>query len=181
MNPTRDGGAVDASVVALLERRAARLRQQPEDEDRDDSFWVAEVSIGGASYAVPLAELLGVLPVRLVVTVPRAPPQVLGIVRFRGEMVTALSLAWLVGAAGLKRDPSVVVVIGLASGRKVAVDCEGVPKAMALPASIGRRAASFEPDGTNPILELPVGTATLRLVGVGALLEQRFGPSWGRT
>ena len=164
-------------IRELLERRAARLRERPRDAREEDAFWVAELSVGGAAYALPLADLLGVVPVRFVVPVPLAAPHVLGVVRFRGEMVTALSLAWLLGAPGWRRDPSVLLVVSPAAGRKVAIDCEEVPKPMALPMSARTvHAATLEAAGGPATIDLTTGDLrTVRLVRLERLLERDLG------
>jgi purine-binding chemotaxis protein CheW len=172
--PTEPAKSDDERVRELLERRAARLRPRPSDTQEEEPFWIVELTVGGASYALPLGDLLGVLPVRLVVPVPLAAPQVLGVVRFRGEMVTALSLTWLLGAPGWRRDPSVLLVVATGSGRRVAIDCEEVPKPVPLPMSAQTaRSMELEAEGGPPTVAwTAVDGRTLQFVRLGALLER---------
>jgi chemotaxis signal transduction protein len=171
VTPTVGPSSEEERVRELLERRATRLRERPRDADEEESFWIAELTLGDAVYALPLADLLGVVPVRLVVPVPLAAPHVLGVVRFRGEMVTALSLAWLLGAPGWRRDPSVLVVVALGD-RKLAIDCEEVPKPVALPASAwtSREMELAKPGGPATI-DLTTGDLrTVRIIRLDRLL-----------
>ena len=180
MTTTPAEGLVGDGARALLELRAARLREVRDAGDDDESSWVAELSVGGMSYALALGDLFGVVPLRAVVSVPLAPSQVLGIVRFRGELVTAYSLAWLLEAQGWTRDPNVLVVAGLRSGRKVAFDCEEVPQAMALRSGSDAARALAERDRADAVVEVQGGARPLRLVRLERLLEQRLGSAWSR-
>ncbi len=174
MPPVEPATSDDERVRELLERRAARLRPRPNDAREEEPFWIAELTLAGTSYALPLSDLLGVVPVRLVVPVPLAAPHVLGVVRFRGEMVTALSLTWLLGAPGWRRDPSVLLVVAPGSGRRVAIDCEEVPKAVPLPASAWTaHSVEFEAEGGPVTASWTQGNGrTLQFVRLGALLER---------
>lgn len=181
MTPAAGGGSEQERIRELLERRAARLRERPHDTEDEESFWIAELTLGSATYALPLAELLGVVPVRLVVPVPLAAPHVLGVVRFRGEMVTALSLTWLLGAPGWRRDPSVLIVVALGPDRRLAFDCEEVPKPVALPESVwmARKADLASPEGPATLDLTTADLRTVRLMRIDRLLDRRAAAATG--
>jgi chemotaxis signal transduction protein len=125
----------EPNVLALLERRAERARKQrPElvDEARG-LLWVAQFPVGDETYAFPLACLRAALPLRMVTPVPLAPPYVIGVLRHEATLITALSLVSVLGVRGWHVDPAVLLVVELAPGRLVAVDCESVPRAVGLP------------------------------------------------
>jgi chemotaxis signal transduction protein len=117
----------------LLSLRAARLAQPRAvagdgDENR---LTVAQFSVGDAIYAVPLTDLCAALALRDVTPVPLAPAHVIGVLRWEGRVITAVSLAALLGIRGWRRDPTVLLIV--ACGRKlVAVDSEVIPRLGAL-------------------------------------------------
>ena len=156
-----------ADVVDLLLRRAERLREKAAAAEEEAVLWVAEVTSGTDSFAFPLSKLRAVIPLRFVTPVPHAPVEVVGIVRYEGEVLTVYSLPALMRGGGWRSDPQVLLVVELARGQRVAVDCERIPKPVSLPA---RLAAEGEGEPVTPVT-----TADLRqlsLVDLGALLER---------
>jgi purine-binding chemotaxis protein CheW len=121
------------AVQAVLARRAARLRERPPARGDDAVAWIAEFPIGDKQYALPLEVLRATLPLRMVTPVPLAPPYVIGVVRFQGQILTAISLSSLLGIRGWRHDPPVLVVVDTGFGHLTAIDCEEVPKAISLP------------------------------------------------
>ena len=117
----------------LLERRAARVREKPPAPEDESLLWVAEFPVGEDTYAIPLDLLRAAVPLRMVTPVPLSPPHVIGILRFQGQIVTALSLASLLGGRGWREDPAVLLVVDPGFGRLVAVDCERIPKPVGFP------------------------------------------------
>src|SRR5262249_42557515 len=118
-----------------LDMRAQRLRALPAAQEAEAPSWAAEFPIGQETWALPLESLRGCLPLRLVTPLPLAPPHVLGVVRFQGEIVTAFSMAMLLGARGWGSDPFVLVVVKLPGDQTVALDCEQIPVQVAAPRS----------------------------------------------
>jgi chemotaxis signal transduction protein len=117
----------------LLRRRAARLAQPRPTAggEDDDLLTVAQFSVGDALYALPLTDLWAALALRDVTPVPLAPAHVIGVLRWQGRVVTALSLASLLGIRGWHRDPAVLLIV--TSGRGlVALDSEAIPRLAAL-------------------------------------------------
>lgn len=167
-------GEVSRDVADILRRRAERLRAErvaPDGEDEQAVVWLAEFSVGDEQYAIPLAVLRAAIPLRLVTPVPLASPHVLGICRFEGQLVAALSLASLLGGRTWGIDPKTLLVLDPAgNGRLTAVDCEQVPKPTSIPLRAMEEARAR---GSNRIIA-PATTADLRLVNVidiGRLLE----------
>src|SRR5438132_3865919 len=91
-----DPASLPAEIRDLLARRAERMRVAPEaDAGEEELLWVGQFPIGVEQHAIPLASLRAALPLRLVTPVPLAPPPVIGVLRYQGRIVTALSLASL--------------------------------------------------------------------------------------
>jgi purine-binding chemotaxis protein CheW len=112
-----------------LRRRAARLaRPRPVASDEaEDRMSVAQFSLGDALYAVPLHDLRAALALRDVTPVPLAPAHVIGVLRWEGKVITAVSLASLLGVRGWQRDPAVLLIVAC-ERRLVAVDSEMIPR-----------------------------------------------------
>lgn len=159
--------------LAVLERRAERLRQAPTRDEADEQvLWVAEVQVGVDRYAVPLASLRAAVPLQSVTPVPLSQPDVLGILRFQGQIVCAYSLAALLGTSGWQQDPAVLVVVE-AGGELVAFDCEQVPKPVPLPLARVEEARA-RGDGASLLVATRGGEA-VRLVDLARVLEARRG------
>jgi purine-binding chemotaxis protein CheW len=118
---------------AILERRAERLRAPMTAPDDAALLSFARFSLGDDEFAIPVAQLRAAIPLRGVAHVPLAPPEVLGVVRFEGQVITAYSLASLLGGYGWTSDPSTLLVVEWGRGRLAALDCHGVPQTIALP------------------------------------------------
>jgi chemotaxis signal transduction protein len=160
----------------LLRRRAERLRQAPSASEGEAVLPVAEFRVGGDSYALPLADLRAVLPLRLVTPVPLARGALLGILRFQGRIIRALSLASLMGARGWKSDPRVLLVV-TAGAELVALDCEETPRPAALPLAAFERAKL---QAAGPVLEVSTADGReLHVIQVEALLRRREGRDGG--
>ncbi len=132
----------DEQTRETLAHRAARLRTTPPSAREDPVAWVAEFPVGDRRYAIPLASLRAAVPLRRVTAVPLARPHVIGILRFHGQLITAMSLASLLGIQGWAQDPAVLLVVDAGHGRQAALDCEDIPRAvgLALPAVEDARA-----------------------------------------
>jgi purine-binding chemotaxis protein CheW len=147
----RTGYEAVADVTSLLEHRAQRLRQSAKTETEAAILWVAEFAVGDERFAVPLASLRAAIPLRMVTPVPLSPPEVIGVVRFQGEVLTAFSLASLLGVRGWREDPAVLIVVERGGGRRLALDCEQIPKPTALPLGAVEAARSAS---TGPYTEV---------------------------
>ena len=166
-NATQEELAPELS--ALLRRRAERARERLPAEDADDLvLWVAEFRLGEDAWAIPLDVLRAAVPLRLVTPVPLSPPHVVGILRFQGQIVTALSLSSLLGGRGFRQDPAVLLVVDAGHGRLVALDCEQIPKPVSLPALLVDEARSR---GKGPVIEVTLpGLRQINLLNLGRLI-----------
>jgi purine-binding chemotaxis protein CheW len=118
----------------VLKARRERLRAAVSAEEEALS-WLAEFTLGGEPHAFELDRLRAAVPLRAVTPVPLAPPHVIGVLRFEGRPIAALSLGTLLGAErGWAQDPSTLLVLDVGRGRLVAVDCEEVPRPTGVPA-----------------------------------------------
>lgn len=156
----------------LLQRRAERIRRKPEaEEDEESVLWVAEFPVGEENYAIPLDVLRAAVPLKMVTPVPLSPPHVIGILRFQGQIVTALSLASLLGGRGWREDPAVLLVVDPGFGRLVALDCERIPKPVGLPHAQVEEARAR---ASGPVLELTLpGMKQVNLLDLRRLMDRR--------
>ena len=167
---------LDPRTRALLERRAERLRALPETPKDDTLAWVAEFVVGEDHYALPLTALRAVVPLRRVTPVPLAKPHVIGILRFQGRIVTAVSLASLLGVKGWSQDPAVLLVVDPGWGPLTALDCEQIPK----PTTISARALeAARQTTTGAIVEVGGGEDMIHYIELGRLLDRRTGARGG--
>jgi purine-binding chemotaxis protein CheW len=154
----QDEGRIAEEILA---RRAERARAGASAEGAEATLAVAEFGLGSRRYAIPLASLRAVVPLRLVTPVPRSPGHVIGIFRFQGQFVTAVSLMTLLGVKGWRQDCAVLLVLEREDGHRVAVDCEHVPRIDALPQ---RAVDQARARGAGAVHE--VTTAALETVGL---------------
>jgi chemotaxis signal transduction protein len=163
---------VTEQQLELLERRAARLREKPPSESEEAVLWAAEFPIGEESYALPLEALRAAVPLKMVTPVPLSPAHVIGILRFQGQILTAMSLASLLGGRGWREDPAVLLVVdpGM-GGRLFALDCERIPKPIPLPISAVEEART-RAKGAFADVTLP-GLRQVNLIDLRRLMDQR--------
>ena len=114
----------EGELRALLQARAQKLaaRREADAEAEGTLAWLAELRVGDTRYALPLEQLAAAIPLRQVTPVPLARPEVVGILRHQGQVITAYSLAALLGARGWRQDPEVLLVLKLNDGRRVAFE-----------------------------------------------------------
>ena len=167
----REQAAFAANLNKLLERRAQRVREKPKESGEEDLLWVAEFPVGEESYAIPLEALRAAVPLKMVTAVPLSPPHVIGILRFQGQIITALSLASLLGGRGWREDPAVLLVVDPGFGRLVALDCERIPKPVGLPHKLVEDARSRN-SGAVAELTLP-GMKQVSLIELQRLMDRR--------
>ncbi len=155
----------------LLERRAQRVRDRPQSAEEESVLWVAEFPVGEDSYAIPLDMLRAAVPLRMVTPVPLSPPHVIGILRFQGQILSALSLASILGGRGWREDPAVLLVVDPGFGRLVALDCERIPKPGGIPHALVEEARA-RTDGAVIELTLP-GLRQVHLLDLRRLMDRR--------
>ena len=161
--------------LELLKRRADRVRQRKAAPDDESLLMVAEFPVGEEIYALPLDRLRAAVPLKMVTPVPLSPPHVIGILRFQGQIITALSLLSLLGGRGWREDPAVLLVVdpGLPGmgGRLVALDCERIPKPSGYPHAL---VAEARARSTGPVAEITLPFLhQVSLLDLGRLMERR--------
>ena len=125
----------DQEVRTLLDERATRLRGRADTSTDESVLMVAEFPLGEERYAIPLDALRAALPLRLVTPVPLSQPHVIGVLRYQGQVLAALSLAALLGGHGWRQDPAVLLVVERGDGELCALDCEAIPRPLSLPSA----------------------------------------------
>ena len=118
--------------------------------------------VGGEVYAVALAALRSVVGDPQVLAIPTAPPDILGALNLRGEIVAVLDTARVLGIGTLGSVGFAAVVdhpYGL-----VALAAEGRPET----AILGDQVAAGDLPGT--VGSFAVGTTVVTLVDTGVLL-----------
>lgn len=137
MNETRSSASEQAApeqaVRELLRKRADRLKAPPTEVAEEANLMVGEFPVAGERYALPLESLRAAVPLKGVTPVPLSPPHVVGILRFQGQVISALSLSSLLGVHGWREDPAILLIVSGWGDDLYALDCEQVPKASALP------------------------------------------------
>lgn len=167
----RESNGFAPELNELLVRRADRARQKPAAADEDKVLWVAEFPVGEDTYAISLDVLRAAVPLKMVTAVPLSPPHVIGILRFQGQIVTALSLASLLGGRGWREDPAVLLVVDPGFGHLVALDCERIPKPIAVPHTILEEARAR---ATGAVCELTLpGMRQVHLLDLLRLVDRR--------
>ncbi len=152
-NPRGPEDIQDPEVRALLDERASRLRGRVAGTADESLVMVAEFPLGEERYALPLESLRAALPLRLVTPVPLSQPHVIGVLRYQGSVLSAISLAALLGGHGWRQDPAVLLVVERGDGELCALDCEAIPRPLSLPAA-AVEAARAQTEG--PVVEVPV-------------------------
>ena len=167
----REMNGQSPEIDDLLLRRAERVRQKPSEIDEENVLWVAEFPIGEETYALPLDILRAAVPLKMVSAVPLSPPHVIGILRFQGQIVTALSLASLLGGRGWREDPAVLLVVDPGFGRLIALDCERIPKPTGVPHALVEEARART---TGPVCEITLpGMRQVNLLDLLRLMDRR--------
>jgi purine-binding chemotaxis protein CheW len=112
----------EPSAEQVLKRRAEQLAKLPLVADAGDEVEVLVCSLGGERYAVETRHLRAVQWASGITPVPCTPGFVVGIVSVRGEIVTLLDLASMIGLSamvfedGAARPALLLGLPGLRSG-----------------------------------------------------------------
>lgn len=160
--------SMDQASLKLLLQRAERVREHKKEEEAvEDGGWIAEFTLGGQAFALPLEQLLSCIPLKGVTPVPLGKKGMIGILRHQGKVIRVLSLASLLGSRGWRRDPSVLLV--LKTGKEeLAVDCEEIPRVGQLPTSALQFAREMGGEGVVELTQ--AGGKLLRYLNLEPLL-----------
>lgn len=176
MSSVEGSRMLDEAELLLL--RAERLRRRPESAEQDSVLWLAEFPLGEERYAIRLDALRACVPLRRIRAVPLAPPYVIGILHFEGQLVTAVSLAARLGVRGWRRDPAILLIIELAGGRLAAIDAEAIPRPIAVPHQLVVAAVGSAEHAVSELLlgeGKPLNLTDVRRLFAGAAEEGRGG------
>lgn len=78
---------------------------------------VLTFQVGGIPYAVPVRQVIEVVPKVALRPVPHAPPSLIGLLRYRGEAVPVVDLGLLLGGAACEdRLDTRILLVGSAPG-----------------------------------------------------------------
>ena len=157
---------LDPAVETVLKLRAEQLAKLPHTSDSSDEIEVITCRLGAEHYAVESRHLRAVQWISSITPVPCTPGYVIGIVSVRGEIVTLLDLASMIGltsapssAASENAVTRPVLLLGLVGQRSglVVDDVLGVErwKLDRLQASLsGREFARGVGPGNTVLLDL---------------------------
>ena len=162
---------VTPDIQEALARRSERLKAKPNAVEDQAILWVAEFPVGQDVYALPLDCLRACLPLRGVVPVPLSPAHVIGVVRYQGQTVCAISLSALLEERGWRKDPSVLLIVEHARGQLIALDCEQIPTASTLGLAAVQTAKSRESGPVVPVTT--AGARQVQLIDLPRLLARR--------
>jgi chemotaxis signal transduction protein len=97
----------------ILERRARALARSPAEVDGADAIGVAVFSLAREQYALELACLRHVFPLRELAFLPGAEPPLLAVTAWRGELIRVLDLTRILDVPqGGPTDRGQVLVLG---------------------------------------------------------------------
>jgi len=105
---------------ALHESRVA-----PGSPSGDDGIEMCSVRVGETLFGVPIMRILEILGAPATRPVPLTPPYIGGLVHYRGEILTAVSLRSLLGLPDHSRPPDMLVFEGRAGYFGLLVDAVG--------------------------------------------------------
>jgi purine-binding chemotaxis protein CheW len=111
---TRAARAPLSRNVELLRRRAAALARVPRREVSTSTVNAVLFKLGQEQYAIEAARVLEVAALRDLTPLPGAPPPLLGLTHWRGEVLTVLDLRAVLGVRtqGLTDLRRLIVVAG---------------------------------------------------------------------
>jgi chemotaxis signal transduction protein len=161
----------DERTLALLGLRAERLRRS-EVEREEPTLWVVEFPVGDLHYAIPMERLRAIAPLKRVASVPLAPQDVLGVFRFQGQVVTAFSLASMLGVRGWRHDSTVLLIVESRPRHVIAFDCEEIPRTLGIPIRAVEASRTFTQGGITPVA-IERGTREVMLIDPAQLIADR--------
>src|SRR5437660_838932 len=109
----------DPGTEALLKRRAEQLAKRHDKDEAADEVEVLICRLGSERYAIETRTLRSVQWASGITPVPTTPPFVVGVVSVRGEIVTLLDLATMIGLVSQPADASTcpILLLGLSGLR----------------------------------------------------------------
>jgi len=99
-----------AGAAAILAERGRHMRAAPAAAATPGTV-VLRWSLGGESFALPLAEIAQVVPLRRLSPVPGAPPALLGLASVRRRIVNVMDVSRLLGLEGRSAADGHLIVL----------------------------------------------------------------------
>ena len=150
---------------AVYRQRAAELATRREQvEERADTIAVLAFRLDGERYALPLADLAGVLSLERLTPVPGSPTELLGVINHKGNICSVLDLARLLGLPARETGAAYVLLLRR-PGREVGLAVGTVEGVLRV-----ERGISLGEESASPYLET-LTADRLRILSAGALLS----------
>lgn len=86
------------------------IRHAPRQDVTQTNEWVL-LTLSREAYAIPVIHVLEILQVPTIVPVPGTPPSVLGIINFRGKVLSVTTIHGVLGLAGGDREPGSRIIV----------------------------------------------------------------------
>lgn len=96
----RLAGSLDVLAIEELERRAASLAQETEEERHDDRLALLLFQLADEYYAVHVSDVREIYQEYAITPIPCVPDHILGVVNIRGEIVSVTDLARMMRLEG---------------------------------------------------------------------------------
>jgi purine-binding chemotaxis protein CheW len=128
-----------ARTEAVFRRRAAELAGRRARVRADaGAVQVLTFALGAERYALPLADLAGLLPLAGCTPVPGGPPELLGVLNVRGTIRSVLDLGRLLGLSGREAAEGGYVLLLRREGGEAGLRVDQVDRIIAVsPGQLG--------------------------------------------
>jgi chemotaxis signal transduction protein len=144
-----------------LDQRAAQLALPPESGTSSRAEETVMIfGVGPDRFAVPLADLVQVLPRTRIAIVPGAPPEVAGLIQLRGEIRPVYRLRRLLGLSDDTRTVAPTLLLLRHRDGEFGIevdqvdDVRTIPEAARMPASASRGHAGWMTEDLVPVLAI---------------------------
>jgi chemotaxis signal transduction protein len=106
---------IEPNEEAIFEKRAQELARSADTSSYRQSVWIgAVVMIGGERYGFPVSIVSRVAKCPTITKLPRTPSHIWGIVALRGQVVSVVDLATLLGARACATGNLLLILEGSA-------------------------------------------------------------------
>jgi purine-binding chemotaxis protein CheW len=122
---SRRSGQVNHRLDALRRSFDDDIRSAPLQETWKGEEYVL-LTLAGEAYGFPMLHALEILPVPTIVPVPNVPPAVLGIVNFRGQLLSVATIHGLLGLAARSIGTSSRIIVAKDPSRHTGILVDSV-------------------------------------------------------
>lgn len=130
----------EAALNEKLAGRARMLRSRMASASNEANFTMLGYSKGGLHFGIPIEQVLEVQALDFLTPVPRTPPSIVGVIHWRGVVLTLVDIGRLMQAPETGLADVHVSIILEAAGRRVAVAALEVEDIISVPVSRVRAA-----------------------------------------